>query len=203
MQTAYLAGKKSVLIMSLLLLVLGLTVVTESAAHHTVSDTWIWFWGCGSAPNATAQNGDQMLIGLGDQACDDVFLPNSVFTFHPKTIAREGPYTHTNAAGDVVSEGTWTAVRLISFVDYGEDPGGSPHGGALRMQLRFEDEATGAVKTGVVTIICTDFGKFQTGAPPTERPGPQQGITIHVGGQNFKGVYDNFTVKGYNFYIPI
>lgn len=194
--------KRIVWLLAALFVLAGFGFVGQAAADHTVADDWLWFWGCGDNPNATAKNGDQMLLGLTDGACGGGVGPPSIFSLHPKAIAGSGPYTHTDADGNVVSAGTWEAITLISFTDYGHS-GGSIHGGSLRMRVTFTDGTTGEVKTGQVKLVCTDLGKFATDPDPTNRPGPQQGLTIHLDGQNFKGIYNNFDGLGYNFYIPI
>ena len=52
---------------------------------------------------------------------------------HPKSVGGGGTFTHKNAAGAVVAAGTWTAVELSSFTDYGTNPAFPPvaHGGSL------------------------------------------------------------------------
>ncbi len=123
-------------------------------------------------PSAVAKNGDRIDISLN--------VESAPFTFHPKTISGGGDFTIRNAAGGVLSTGTWAAVKLISFQSYGStvDPDlGLVFGGTLHLHI--------ALSTGekaILRLTCTDFGN-----PP---PGASQGMALQVvGGNRFTAVW--------------
>ena len=123
--------------------------------------------GIPDVPSAIANNGDQINIGLDEQ-----FAP---FTFHPKTVSGDGDFTIRNAVGDVLSEGTWTATKLVSFKSFGETDGAI--GGTLILKI-----ALTSGQTGILKLTCADFGN-----PP---PGRVQGMTLQIaGGQHFTAVW--------------
>ena len=121
-------------------------------------------------PSAVAKNGDQLDISLSEDLAP--------FTFHPKTVSGGGSFTIRNAAGEVLSTGTWVATKLNSFQSYGStevEPGVFLFGGTLHLHI--------ALSTGEKAILrlrCTDFGN-----PP---PGAMQGMALQVvGGNHFTG----------------
>ena len=121
-------------------------------------------------PSAVAKNGDQLDISLSEDLAP--------FTFHPKTVSGGGSFTIRNAAGEVLSTGTWVATKLNSFQSYGStevEPGVFLFGGTLHLHI--------ALSTGEKAILrlrCTDFGN-----PP---PGAVQGMALQVvGGNHFTG----------------
>lgn len=141
-------------------------------------------------PSAVAKNGDQIDISL------DVEL--APFTFHPKTVSGGGHFTIRNAAGEVLSTGTWVTTKLISFQSYGStevEPGVFLFGGTLRLHI--------ALSTGEKAILrlrCTDFGN----APP----GAVQGMTLQIAGGNhftgdwvFEGDDPVGSTQGFAFYV--
>ena len=139
------------------------------------------------APSAIAKNGDQIDISL------DVFL--APFTFHRKSINGSGDFTIRNAAGDVLSDGTWDATKLLSFQSYGStvDPDlGVVFGGTLRLHITL---STG--EKAILRLTCTDFG-----TPP---PGAVQGMALQVvGGEHFTAVWPfppAGPTQGFTFFV--
>ena len=124
------------------------------------------------APSAIAKNGDRIDISLN--------VGLAPFTFHPKTISGGGDFTIRNAAGAVLSTGTWAATKLISFQSYGSsvDPDlGVVFGGTLHLHIML---STG--EKAILRLACTDFG-----TPP---PGASQGMAMQVvGGNHFTAVW--------------
>ncbi len=139
------------------------------------------------APSAIANNGDQIDISL------DVGL--APFTFHPRDVSGGGSFTIKNAAGGLLSTGTWAATKLISFQSYGStvDPDlGLVFGGTLHMHI--------ALSTGEMAILrltCTDFGN-----PP---PGASQGMALQVvGGNHFTAAWPfppAGPTQGFTFFV--
>lgn len=148
-------------------------------AKHSPGFSYFFFDNPG-LPSAFANNGDQIDIGIGFPDP----LSRDLFSFHPKTIGGGGAFTIKNAAGDVVlSAGTWTATKLISFQSYGStfvgDLFGEPEawGGTLTLEI-----ALSSGQTGILTMTCADFGN-----PP---PGAVQSMRLQIaGGQHFTGVW--------------
>src|SRR5919109_280180 len=61
------------------------------------------------APNVSeAPNGDRITV-----------TGSGVFSIHPKSVTASGTFTHTDADGNLVGSGTWTADKLLSFEFYG------------------------------------------------------------------------------------
>ncbi len=138
-------------------------------------------------PSAIAKNGDRIDISLN--------VDDAPFTFHPKAISGGGDFTIRTAGGAVLSTGTWTATKLISFKSYGstDDPDlGLVFGGKLQLHIEL---STG--EKGILRLTCTDFGN-----PP---PGAVQGMRLKVvGGQQFKGVWPfppDGPTQGFTFFI--
>ncbi len=139
------------------------------------------------APSAIAKNGDQIDISLN--------VDLAPFSFHPKTISGGGDFTIRNAAGAVLSTGTWAATKLISFQSYGSTEvaqGVFLIGGTLRLGI--------ALSTGekaILRLTCTDFGN-----PPR---GAVQGMALKVkGGEHFKAVWPfppAGPTQGFTFFI--
>src|SRR2546428_7153411 len=60
-------------------------------------------------PNGSeAPNGDRVAV-----------TGSGVFSAHPKSVAAAGTFTHTDASGNMVASGIWTATQLLSFEFYG------------------------------------------------------------------------------------
>lgn len=143
------------------------------------------------APNvAEAPNGDRIAVtGQGQ------------FTVHPKSVSATGMFTHTDAAGNVLGEGTWVATQLLDYQSYGcgvlaftVPPTAIPAnlcGGALRMRVLLT--AGGNQFEGILAIFCI-IGPN----PPNSHDDPtEEGVTLNViGVVNF-----NTIVSGMNVYV--
>lgn len=139
------------------------------------------------APSAIAKNGDEIEISLN--------VDLAPFSLHPKTVSGGGDFTIRNAAGDVLSEGSWTATKLRSFRSYGAtevEPGVFLVGGSLQLHIEL---STG--QKGILRLNCTDFGN-----PP---PGAVQGMALQVvGGQHFTSVWPfppAGPTQGFTFFV--
>jgi hypothetical protein len=126
---------------------------------------------------STAANGDTIqMAGTGK------------LSFHPKSVAGGGTFTHRDSAGAVIETGTWTAIELLSFDDYGTTPGAPPtfHGGDALMRVHLTPRAGGPGVDALLDVVCA------LGDPP---PGHQEGIRLAVnGGPNFNDIVTGATV---------
>jgi len=169
------------------------TLDLPSAAKHQPTAGYSYFFiDVDDIPSAIANNGDEIDIGLTTSP--------EPFTFHPKDVSggTGGDFTIKNAGGDVLSEGTWTATKLISFKSYGFTAGLGPDlpdpvfAGSLILPIEL---STGP--TGILKLTCTDFGD-----PP---PGAHQGMTLQiVGGQHFTGEWffpPTEPTAGFTFFV--
>ena len=144
------------------------------------------------APSAIAGNGDQIDISLDP----DVGLGLAPFTFHPQAISGGGDFTIKNAAGDVLSGGTWEATKLLSFQSYGStfvaELGVFLFGGTLQLQIEL---STG--ERAILRLTCADFG-----TPPT---GAVQGMALQVvRGNHFTAVWPfpaDGPTQGFTFFV--
>ncbi len=156
------------LALALVLFAVGGNVVwADSAADNF---TWIIFPG---ADVSAAATGDTVqMAGAG------------TLSFHPKTVAGGGTFTEKNAAGATIATGTWTALELLSFDDYGQTPGfpvPTAHGGRALMRVHL---STGA--DAILEFVCA------LGNPPS---GQHEGIQLAVdGGPNFNMIVAGATV---------
>ncbi len=121
------------------------------------------------------------------------------FSVHPKSVHASGELEHTDAAGNVVGTGTWTANDLISFHPYGcgiivaFDVVLPPNfcGGALKMAVTIETPL--GTFDGILTVFCI-IGEH---APASHSDETGEGVTLLVPGIiNF-----NHTAGGENLYI--
>ncbi len=116
---------------------------------------------------------------------------------HPKSVTGGGTFIHKNAAGAVVATGTWTALELSSFTDYGTIPAFSPvaHGGLSIIRVHLTPSTGGA---GVDAILWIDCAINQPGSP--DKPEDLgEGIRLAVeGGPNFNRKLSSATV-----FLPI
>ncbi len=110
---------------------------------------------------------------------------------HPKSVAGGGTFTHKNAAGGVVATGTWTAVELLSFTDYGTAVPFFPpnvHGGLAIIRVHLTPSTGGA---GVGAVLEVDCAINQPGLkPPDFTQGKPEDLTEGIrlaveGGPNF------------------
>lgn len=114
-------------------------------------------------------------------------------SIHPKSVGGGGTFIHRNSAGTVVAAGTWTAVELLSFSDYGTNPGFPPnvHGGLAIIRVHLTPSTGGA---GVDAILEVDCGINQPGGA-NKPPDLTEGIRLAVeGGPNFNEKFSGFTV---------
>ena len=140
-------------------------------------------------PNvAQAPNGDRVAI-----------TGEGTFQVHPKAVDAEGRFVHTDAAGNVLLTGSWTATKLLTYQSYGcgvvlgnEIP---PNlcGGKLKMRMVLTPDGTDLQIPAVLTVFCI-IGPN----PPNSHDDPSgEGITLVVPGVvNF-----NKIVSGMNVYI--
>ena len=152
---------------------------------------------CAPAPPcpdvARAANGDTVEIaGAG------------TLSIHPKSVAGGGTFTHKNSAGAVIATGTWTAIELLSFNDYGPLPAafGLPptfHGGQVFMRVHLSPSTGGAGFDAILEVDCAANASF-FGLPPGQLEGaaPEghtEGVRLAVeGGPNFSQRVGGFTV---------
>ena len=147
-------------------------------------------------PNVSeAPNGDQISVtGSGE------------FSIHPKSENVSGTFTHTDADGNVVGSGTWTADKLLSFEFYGcgivESTGAilpdNFCGGVLKLDVTLTPTGTTLALDGKLTIFCIVGPQAPSShdTPPFVEPG-EEGITMVVPGvANFNSI-----VSGMNIYI--
>jgi hypothetical protein len=142
-------------------------------------------------PNVSeAPNGDRISV-----------TGSGVFSIHPKSVTASGSFTHTDAGGDVVGSGTWTADKLLSFEFYGcgvvESQGVTlpPDfcGGALKLDVTLTPNGTTLALDGTLTIFCIVGPQ----APSSHDDPSEEGIALVVPGvANF-----NKIVSGMNIYI--
>ena len=121
-------------------------------------------------------------------------------SINPKSVGGGGTFIHRNAAGAVVATGTWTAVQLLSFTDYGTDPAFPPnvHGGLAIIRIHLTPRTGGA---GVDATLWVDCGINQPGAnftsdlPEGKPEDLTEGIRLAVdGGPNFNKKISSATV---------
>jgi hypothetical protein len=142
-------------------------------------------------PNVSeAPNGDRVSV-----------TGSGIFSIHPKSVTASGTFTHTDAEGNVVGAGAWTADELLSFEFYGcgviESLGATlpPNfcGGALKLDVTLTPTGTTLALDGKLTIFCIVGPQ----APSSHDEPSGEGITLVVPGvANF-----NEIVSGMNIYI--
>lgn len=133
-------------------------------------------------PNvAEAPNGDQVEVTGG-----------GVFSFHPKSVEADGGFTHTDADGNLVAEGTWEATSLKAFEFYGcgvlafADPDiilpPDFCGGALKMSVLLTVTApapiAGFETKGILDVFCI----IGPQAPESHDDPAEEGIRLLVPG---------------------
>jgi hypothetical protein len=117
----------------------------------------------GGCPDvASAPNGDTITI-----------TGSGTLSIHPESVTGNGTFTHKDASGTVLAEGTWTAQQLLSFVSYGTSPGSPPtfEGGKALVRIHLTPNAGGAGFDAVLRITCL------VGSPP---PSAHEGIRLNV-----------------------
>jgi hypothetical protein len=110
---------------------------------------------------------------------------------HEKSVAGGGTFTQNSSAGAVIATGTWTAIDLLSFDDYGTTPGfpiAGAHGGDALMRVHLTPNTGGPGVDAILEVQCI------LGNPP---PGhDHEGIQLAVqgGGPNFNKIITGSTV---------
>ncbi len=120
-------------------------------------------------PNvATASNGDTIVIA-----------GEGTLSVHPKSVTRNGTFTHNIAAGDSVT-GTGTATQLLSFKSYGPAAGVPPEFESGRATISVQLFVGGnPVASGILQVGCLLGG-------PKEPGGLFEGVKLSLqGGPNF------------------
>jgi hypothetical protein len=107
-----------------------------------------------------------------------------------KTVTGGGPYVIADASGVTVASGTWTAVAMQGFVNYGNGvPQGAPpffYGGQATMTVSLS-----GIGSGVLNVNCT------LGTPPPGHGGMEEGIDLRLG----NGLTFNREVFGQTLFI--
>ncbi len=120
-----------------------------------------------------AKNGDRIEIN-GD----------GELSIHPKSVTGGGTFVHRDADGNVLAEGTWTAVKLRSFKSYGPSPQFPPtfEAGRAIMAVELSPDGGGPSIAGKFTLGCVLPGG------EADDPGAAfEGIKLNLrGGPNFK-----------------
>jgi hypothetical protein len=171
-----------------LLVAAGLLGLAPGAAADPNNEPGTWELHI-EVPNvAEATNGDRVSVTGG-----------GVFSVHPKSVTASGGFTHTDADGNVVGSGTWTANKLLSFEFYGcgvvEGDILPPNfcGGALKLDVTLTPTGTSLALDGKLTIFCIVGPQ----APTSHDDESEEGISLVVPGvANF-----NKIVGGMNIYI--
>jgi hypothetical protein len=127
---------------------------------------------------SAADNGDTISIaGMG------TFNPQS------KVATGGGTFVHKNAAGDVLGQGTWTAVRVLGFKSYGTAELGdlTLEGGLVLLRVHLVADGGVAEFDGVLQIDCL------VGKPPA---GAIEGVRLAIQGAdlNFNKEIQGLTV---------
>ena len=114
--------------------------------------------------------GSGFLCSLSPDACPDVARADNGDTI---SIAGSGTFTHKDASGTVLAEGTWTAQQLLSFVSYGTSPSFPPtfEGGKALVSIHLSPNTGGSGFDAVLRITCL------IGSPPAAA---HEGIRLNV-----------------------
>ncbi|MGH2726923.1 MAG: hypothetical protein ACRDKS_08085 [Actinomycetota bacterium] len=155
---------------SLLLSVMAGTAPAVADSGHAEFE-WVLLGHEGEPNKAMASNGDVI-----EMTSDE----GSTFSIHPKTVTGGGRFTHIAADGNVVGEGDYEAVKLLSFHSYGNGtPQGLPEnffGGLAIIRVALHPDGTDLTIWGNLQIDCL------LGKPPA---GAEEGIRLSVPGINF------------------
>ncbi len=92
-----------------------------------------------------AANGDRIEIN-GD----------GELSIHPKSVTGGGTFVHKDADGNVLAEGTWAAVRLMSFQSYGPSPDFPSifEAGKAIIAVDLSPDGDGPSIGGTFTLVC-------------------------------------------------
>ena len=110
---------------------------------------------------------------------------------NPKSVDGGGVFVHRGSGGNVLGSGTWTATKLISFVDFGPTPAFTPdvRSGIANISVRLVGVAAGggAVEFDAVLRIQCNL--------PDVIPSLDEGVRLNVkGGSNFNSEAGGATV---------
>lgn len=177
----------------LLTLILGLTGFASLAtARVNAMETVNYHYFIGTDP----------LCALDPSACPDATMAASgdvlnmtgkgTLSIHPKSVTGKGEFQHYDAAGNLLAEGTWKALQLLSFHSYGSGAAqGLPEefeGGQALIRVQLYVNGT-PVAQAVLQVDCTLGDKIPAGA--------HEGVRLAVeGGPNF-----NHEVSGFTLYV--
>ncbi len=127
--------------------------------------------------------GSGFLCSLSPDACPDVaradngdtisIAGSGTLSIHPDSVTGSGTFTHKDASGTVLAEGTWTAQQLLSFVSYGTSPSFPPtfEGGKALVSIHLSPNTGGSGFDAVLRITCL------IGSPPAAA---HEGIRLNV-----------------------
>ncbi len=119
-----------------------------------------------------AANGDRIEInGAGE------------LSIHPKSVTGSGTFVHRDADGNVLAEGTWAAVRLMSFQSYGPSPDFPPsfEAGKAIIAVDLSPDGGGPSIGGTFTLGC-----ILPGGEADDPGGAFEGMKLSLrGGPNF------------------
>lgn len=164
-----------------------LLAVTVTAGNVQASNGASFEFFVGFEPDpgvAMANNGDTIaLLGIG------------TFNTISKVATGGGTFVHKNSAGDVLAAGTWTAVKLVSFKSYGNQPDVFPpdfEGGRARISVLLDPggDGIGPMIPAALMVLCA------IGNVPDNK-----------GDENLLNVLDvinfNKAVSGFNLFIRL
>ncbi len=148
----------------------GALAVPQGTFTYHVGDAFLTSFDPSFGPVVTmARNEDRISVtGTGS------------FSLFPRWATGGGTIVHTDAAGNVVAQGTWEAVNVLSFRNYGDaTPQGLPEtffGGKLGLIVKLMPEGAppGTVFWGIMWIDCTLGSNIPTRAV--------EGIELNVPG---------------------
>lgn len=156
--------------MALLPIGAGASAVPMGTFTYHVGDAFLTAIDPSFGPVVTrARNGDEISV-----------MGTGTFSLFPRLVTGGGTIVHTDAAGNLVVQGTWEAVGLMGFQNYGDGtPQGLPanlFGGRLRLLVKLMPDGAppGTVFWGIMTIDCTLGSKIPARAV--------EGIELHVPG---------------------
>jgi len=148
-----------------------------SAAAPSASYQWLTGTGFICEPPVSAPCPTTAMAANGDTI--DI-RGEGTLSVHPKSVTGGGTFTHHMTDGGSIT-GTWTAVSLLAFKDFGQDAAlGLPlefRGGHALMLIQLSVGGT-PVHTGVLTIDC-DLGTSPHGHPEGVRLAVQGGLNFN------------------------
>jgi len=119
-------------------------------------------------------------IAIASNGATIAMLGAGTLSIHSKSVSGGGTFTQTDANGNVVATGTWTAEQLLSFDPYGTAPPDSffnIYGGKALVRIHLSPDGARPGVDAVLRITCV------AGFPP---PSAEEGIELAVeGGPNF------------------